>query len=208
MTRHLSEAERRAQILVAARETFVSKGYLSARVEDVAARAMLSKGAVYFYFKSKRELFDALVAEDVAVMTRLMDAVAADGRAPLVRLVELGTSYLAHFAGLEDPPSFFLLMNELAVRDEAVRASMTETHERFVQRIAALIREGIDDGSFRDVDPLAAALVLKAMVDGMAGQFAIGIRPDVARLSTDGIRLILEGLSAAPRAHANPGGPR
>ena len=207
MTRHLSEAERRAQILVAARETFVSTGYLASRVEDVAARARLSKGAVYFYFKSKRELFDALVAEDVALMMAFLDAAARDPRPPLVRLVELGTSYLRHFGGLATPPSFFLIMNEMAIRDEAVRASMSETHQRFLERIAELIREGVADGSFRDVDPLAAALVLKAMVDGMAGQSAIGIPLDVGRLSGDGIRLILEGLSAAPSARSPEGGP-
>ena len=38
-------------------------------------------------------------------------------------------------------------------------------------------------------------MMLKAFVDGLAGQSAIGIRPDVARMSTDGIRMILEGLA-------------
>lgn len=207
MTRHLPEAERREQILRAARSVFVEDGYLSARMDDVARRARLSKGAVYFYFKSKRELFDALVAEDLAVMTGFLDEATQHGSPPLARLVELGTRYLHHFAGLETPPQFFLLMNEMAIRDESIRARMTETHLRFVDRIADLIREGVAEGSFRDVDPLAAALVLKATVDGMAGQSAIGIRPDAARLSTEGIRLILEGLAAPQRDPAPEGGP-
>ena len=61
MTKHLSETERRAQILRAARSVFIEKGYLAARVEDVAKQAGMSKGAVYFYFSSKRELFLALM---------------------------------------------------------------------------------------------------------------------------------------------------
>ena len=64
MTKHLSEAERRSQILRAARAVFIEKGFLAARVEDVAKRASLSKGAVYFYFSSKRDLFMALVQEE------------------------------------------------------------------------------------------------------------------------------------------------
>ena len=140
-------------------------------------------------------------------MMGFLDAAARDPSPPLVRLVELGTRYLSHFGGLATPPSFFLIMNEMAIRDEAVRACMSETHQRFLERIAELIREGVADGSFRDVDPLAAALVLKAMVDGMAGQSAIGIPLDVGRLSGDGIRLILEGLSAAPSARSPEGGP-
>ena len=38
-------------------------------------------------------------------------------------------------------------------------------------------------------------MMLKAFMDGLTGQAAIGIRPDVERLTTDGIRLILEGLA-------------
>jgi len=66
MTRHLPEHERRAQILRAARHVFLAKGYNATRIEDIAARARLSKGAVYFYFDSKRAIFDALVDEDAA----------------------------------------------------------------------------------------------------------------------------------------------
>ena len=47
--------------------------------------------------------------------------------------------------------------------------------------------------------------MLKAFVDGMAGQSAIGIRPDVKRLSTDGIRIILEGLGSV-ESHAESTG--
>ena len=61
MTKHQSESERKAQILTAARDVFVARGYADARVEDVAKKAGLSKGAVYFYFPSKRHLFMALV---------------------------------------------------------------------------------------------------------------------------------------------------
>ena len=48
MTKHLSESERRAQILRSARAVFIERGFEAARVEDVAKRAGLSKGAVYF----------------------------------------------------------------------------------------------------------------------------------------------------------------
>lgn len=205
MTRHLSEAERRAQILRAARALFVERGYLSTRVEDVARRARLSKGAVYFYFKSKRELFDALVEEEQAVTLSFLEGAARDQRPAAIKLIELGTSYLDYFAGLKTPPRFFLLMSEMAIRDEHVRERVNAIHQLFVERLAALIEQGAAEGSFRALDPMAAAMLLKAMVDGLAGQSAIGIRPDVRRLSTDGIRLILEGLAVAPRAAPEPG---
>ncbi len=200
MTRHLSEAERRAQILRAARSLFVENGYLATRMEDVAKRAHLSKGAVYFYFNSKRTLFDALIEEEHATTLSFLEAAANDPRPAAQKLIELGWQYLNYFAGLKSPPRFFLLMSEMAIRDEAIRERATEIHNRFVDQLTSLIGEGIEDGTFRAQDPRAAALLLKAFVDGLAGQSAIGIRPDVKRMSSDGIRLILDGLGVVAEA--------
>ena len=207
MTSHAPEAERRAQILRAARAVFIERGYLATRVDDVARRAGLSKGAVYFYFKNKRALFDALVDEEHANTRSFLETAAADPRPAHEKLMELGIGYLDYFAGLKSPPRFFLLMSEAAIRDESIRESTVAIHRQFVARVAELIDEGIQSGQFRDVDPQAAALMLKAVIDGLGGQSAIGERPDVARLSTDGIRLLLEGLLSdkarglSPRRH-------
>lgn len=194
MTRHLSESERRAQILRAARAIFIERGYLAARVEDVAKRANLSKGAVYFYFDSKRAIFDALVDEEHAITISFLAEAERDTRPAQVKLVELGTKYLDYFAGLKSPPRFFLLMSEMAIRDEELRAKVNAIHERFVDRIAQVVQQGIDEGVFAPYDPRAVGLMLKALIDGLAGQSAVGVRPDVDRLSTDGLRMLLMGL--------------
>jgi AcrR family transcriptional regulator len=151
---------------------------------------------VYFYFESKRTLFAPLVEEEHATTLSFLQAAATDPRPAADKLVELGTQYLHYFAGLKSPPRFFLLMSEMATRDEVTRQRATQIHNHFVDLLTKLIGEGIKDGAFRQQDPRAAALMLKAFVDGMAGQAAIGIRPDVKRLSTDGIRLILDGLGS------------
>jgi AcrR family transcriptional regulator len=200
MTRHLSEAERRAQILRAARAIFIERGYLAARVEDIAARAGISKGAVYFYFDSKRELFDALVEEELAVTHSFLAEAERDHRPAVVKLVDLGRRYLDYFAGLKTPPRFFLLMSELAIRDEDLRRRVNGVHEQFLAATERVIAQGIAEGAFRDYDPRAIALFLKAFIDGLAGQSAVGVRPDVERLANDGIRMLLTGLVAQPGA--------
>ncbi len=194
MTRHQSETERRAQILRAARAVFIEHGYLAARVEDVAKRARLSKGAVYFYFDSKRAIFDALVEEEHAITVSFLEEADRDMRPAPIKLVDLGKKYLDYFAGLKTPPRFFLLMSEMAIRDESIRVRVNGIHHRFVARIAAVVRQGMDEGSFAEYDPLAVAQMLKAIIDGLAGQSAVGARPDVERLTSDGIRLLLLGL--------------
>ena len=169
-------------------------------MEDIAKRAQLSKGAVYFYFGSKRELFHALVDEEHANTVRFLEEAASDPRSGPEKLIEVGIRYLDYFAGLKSPPRFFMIMTEMAIRDDEIRARVNQIHDRFVKEVAKLIQDGIDVGVFRDLDPEAVSIMLKAFIDGLAGQAAVGIRPDVQRLSADGVRLILEGL-----IQANPG---
>lgn len=196
MTKHLSEAERRAQIMRSARAVFIERGFVSARVEDVAKRAGLSKGAVYFYFSSKRELFLALVREEHENTYSFLDDAETDLRPAAIKLLDLGKRYLDYFAGLKSPPRFFLMMCEQGIRDEEIREECQAVHERFVDAATRMLAQGMAEGSFRQADPIAVAQMLKAMIDGMAGQSAIGLRPDRDRLLGDGLQMILYGIVA------------
>lgn len=63
--RRRRKEERPADIVAAALEVFAEKGFAGARVEEIARRAGLSKGAVYLYFATKEELFRAVVRDTV-----------------------------------------------------------------------------------------------------------------------------------------------
>ena len=199
MTKHQTEGERRSQILRAARAVFIQKGFLAARVEDVAKRAGLSKGAVYFYYSSKRQLFLALVQDEHDTTYSFLETAEQDDRPAMVKLLDLGQRYLDYFAGLKSPPRFFLMMSEQGIRDEEVREECQAVHQRFVDAASRLLAQGMSEGSFREMDPVAVAVMLKAMIDGLAGQSAIGIRPDRDRLLGGGVDLLLNGLKPLER---------
>ncbi|MET1114220.1 MAG: TetR/AcrR family transcriptional regulator [Comamonas sp.] len=57
---------RPGELLEAALDLFVAKGYAATRVEEVAARAGVSKGTLFLYYPSKEELFKAVVRESIA----------------------------------------------------------------------------------------------------------------------------------------------
>jgi TetR/AcrR family transcriptional regulator len=67
---HTRRARRRkarpGELLAAALDLFVEKGYAATRVEDVAKRAGVSKGTLFLYFPSKQELFKAVVRENIS----------------------------------------------------------------------------------------------------------------------------------------------
>ncbi len=56
---------RPAELVSAALELFVEKGYAGTRLDDVAGRAGVSKGTLYLYFENKEELFKAVVRENI-----------------------------------------------------------------------------------------------------------------------------------------------
>src|SRR4028119_545272 len=57
---------RPSELLDAALEIFVERGYAAARLEDVAAKAGVSKGTLYLYYDNKEELFKAVVRRSIA----------------------------------------------------------------------------------------------------------------------------------------------
>lgn len=198
MTKHLSEQERREQILSAARDEFIRKGYASTRVEDVAKRASLSKGAVYFYFSSKRALFTALVLDEHERTYAFLDEAERDDRPALDKLLDVGLRYVTYFAATESPPRFFMMMSELGTRDGDIRDECQAVHQRFVDAVTRILAQGIAEGSFRPADPHATAQLLKAMIDGFAGQAAVGVPIDVGQLVHGAFHTLLRGILAKP----------
>jgi len=74
---------RPGEIVEAARDEFVEKGFSAARIDGIAARAGVSKGLVYVYFPSKEALFEAVVRSTVVpIFDRAAALIAADDRMP------------------------------------------------------------------------------------------------------------------------------
>jgi AcrR family transcriptional regulator len=86
--RRRSEA-RPGEILEAALAVFSEKGFAAARLDDIAARAGISKGALYLYFETKQDLFRAVVRETVVPNLAAVEAFAGQGGLAFGDLVRL-----------------------------------------------------------------------------------------------------------------------
>lgn len=71
------KAERPDEIVAAAIEVFAERGYAAARLDDIAARAGVSKGAIYLYFSTKEDIFRAVIEQGVAPNLGLIQQVIA-----------------------------------------------------------------------------------------------------------------------------------
>ncbi len=198
MTRHLPEATRREQILGAARKCFIERGYHPTRMEDIAATAGLSKGGVYFHFDSKREVFDALVEAEFLDSMNVIQQITGGERPILEKMQALAQTFVEHFGTVPDAPRFFVVMGEMALRDPDLAAKLRDRQGVFIDEVAKLIEQGVAEGLLRQVEPRAAAALLKALVDGVEGLSALAYPIDMGQLLTTGLDFVMRGLLATP----------
>jgi AcrR family transcriptional regulator len=157
-------AERKAQILAAASNIFLQKGFDAARMEDIAAGAGLSIGGVYWYYKSKEEvilgLMDAITNTDLGDLHALLDAPGT--------VVERLKGYVrASIPPTEKLSPLFYDFYGLSGRDPRVRSRLQAYFRAYRQVIAALLAQGVARGEFRPLDVERLAILFAALYEGM-----------------------------------------
>jgi AcrR family transcriptional regulator len=89
------KADRPAEIIQAALAVFAEKGFAAAKLEDIARRAGVSKGAIYLYFETKEDIFRAVVGQAIAPNIAAVKAMAAAHPGPLADLLRGVTGHIA-----------------------------------------------------------------------------------------------------------------
>src|SRR5213594_2772201 len=149
---------RPAEIVSAALDVFVERGFAATRLEDVARRAGVTKGTVYLYFKNKDALFKAVVRETIVPVIAQGEALAqsftGSARELLERLVREYWRLVGETALAGIPK---LMMAEAATFPELTRFYYDEVVARGHRLMAGVIERGIKSGEFRRVDVMVAA---------------------------------------------------
>lgn len=89
------KADRPAEIVQAALSVFAEKGFAAAKLEDIAKRAGVSKGAIYLYFETKEDIFRAVVGQAIAPNVGAVKAMAAGHPGPLADLLRGVATHIA-----------------------------------------------------------------------------------------------------------------
>lgn len=139
-----------------------SKGFQAMSVRDLSHEANLSMGALYSYFKSKEELLDMIRNLGSRIMNRVLAGEIQPDAAPPERLIQAIEAHL-YMSEQMKPWFYFNYMEAKNLsREEQKKAIEMELHTEGL--FAGIIKDGIDKGSFREVDPNLTAAVLKAML--------------------------------------------
>jgi AcrR family transcriptional regulator len=181
---HERRARTRAQLLRAAGTVFADRGYHSATLDDVLAEAGVSRGALYHYFRSKHELFLALLKEHMTTGMHDAGAVIERRGTDNDAVATAAGGFLDRVA--RDPRWLPLLLEFLAVgcRDSEARAGVVDNFLRPArEQTAALIRHTEPDQ--RPLVALSAdelAVGVAALINGLAIERAFdpdAIPPDL-----------------------------
>ena len=158
--------EVRARVLQAAAEVFAERGFAAASLDQVAAAAGFTKGAVYSNFASKDELFLALMADEV---TRRVDAVEEAMRTTtdLPGVLAAVSAELSHRDAAWQ--LLFLEFWQRAVRDPDVRRAFVTSRRDLRSRIADVVARFLAEHPARaGWDAGALTVVLIALSNGLA----------------------------------------
>lgn len=144
---------RPSELLEAALHLFVDKGFAATRLEDVAARAGVSKGTLYLYFENKDALFKAVVQEGIIPVIAENEAIAAKHSGCSFELLELLLQNWwtkigqTAFAGIPK-----LIVSEARNFPELASYYYDNVISRGRALVASALRRGMDSGEFRSMD--------------------------------------------------------
>jgi AcrR family transcriptional regulator len=155
----LPRSERRAQLLGAAREVFVANGYHAAAMDEIAARAGVSKPVLYQHFPGKLDLYLALLdasAEALVGAVRAALMSTQDNAERVARTIEAYFTFIA-----DDDGAFRLVFESDLTSEPQVRQRVDDVNHACAQMVSDVIAEDTDL-------PPGAAMLLAIGLTGSA----------------------------------------
>jgi AcrR family transcriptional regulator len=153
------------RILDVAKELFTRRGFSNVAIRDICRAADVTPPTVYYYFKNKEALFDAVVRKGVSMkefITRLSDeSTKAEG--PEEKLRAFTRTYLAYFP--MDRLNVGFYVRDSTKLDSVGRNSLMTELNSILSILTAIVRKGIAARVFRDTDPTMAAECLLGMMN-------------------------------------------
>ena len=191
-----NQLDRKSQILEAAFEVFINKGYSKTTMDDIVESSGLSKGALYHYYKNKKDLFLSLIdhweiytfknfykkeSNDI----KASDTLRAFGQNVLETL---GNKKYAYIAEIE----FWSLSNY----DQDIKDRSQRLYDKLLNLFEKVVKKGIKQGEFKELDIRKTAMIILAVFQGV-NWFVVFNEKSVPPKSyiEDSIELIIKSIS-------------
>ncbi len=191
----MTEHESKAHILATALAVFAEKGFAKASMNDIVRASGLSKGGVYWHFKSKDDLITAIFDQFFVEQLALLDAVLVGEGTAVAKLNQLaaftgdGVAELA--AQFPSPLEFYAL----AARDDSLKDHLQGHFQNYREKIEALAEQGMANGEFQTHNSTDIANTIMALFEGLLLLWAVDPENiDLSMKVETAVQLLLQGL--------------
>lgn len=195
--REREQMMRREMILEAAKQLFEEKGYGPTTVDEIAAQAELGKGTIYSYFKSKEEIYIALLEKVLIGLKVRVDAALQKSESAVENLHALYDVFISYhnenkgFADtllVQTDDQLFARLGHLA---DGLKAKFTE----WVEFVAGVLQKGIVQGEFIAMDVKKVAKIIIGIIFGIIVENKMGqIDEDLFNYRESVFQLVLGGI--------------
>lgn len=187
----MTASQRREQLLAVSRRLFAEKGFEGTSVEEIAARAEVSKPVVYEHFGGKEGIYAVVVDREVQALTAALSGALDEGGHPKVLLERTALALLSYIEASED--GFRIL-----VRDSPV-AQATGTFSSLIGDVATQVEHLLaHQFRTRGLDPKVAPIYAQMLVGMVAltGQYWLDARsPKKTEVAAHLVNLAWNGLA-------------
>lgn len=195
MPHHEPEDLRKEQILKSAFECFSERGFESVTMEEIAKEAGLSKGAVYWYFKSKDELILELIKNWSKASENILYKMAKECSPD-----ELLYQYPAYILKEMDLKNHYKLLFHLWARsidNKEVYRHISENYAEWNQKAVEFLQSGISKKIFKpDLDPEIIADTIDGLFNGLMIQWHMDKKMDFEKCWKTSIDMLMDGIKA------------
>ena len=193
MTIHQTEDVRREQILDAATHLFVEHGYEDTTVDEIAKNAGLSKGAIYWYFKSKLDILFAIT--DRFVRDEQMGVVRmAEGEVGPEAIYKSHASLYQEKLSSPEHDQILCQLYTLATRFPEIREKLTSYYHEWDNTVVVLINRAIERGAFRTANALHVSQAISALYYGLFSRQQLDPDIDVLGVIETATKLFYDAL--------------
>ncbi|HMB20520.1 MAG TPA: TetR/AcrR family transcriptional regulator [Spirochaetota bacterium] len=178
----------RQEILDTARKLFLQYGYNGISMRTIASKAKLTTGAVYFHFKNKREIYETICHEALNILNRLFKEGIDSRETSPKKLISTFDSYLTFYNEYRD---YYNILMEykgefLDTEDpDPGKNEITRRTGELLDMMAEVFTEGVNEGTFRNLDPHTVAFFLSSVTEGMLQFKKFGVHNTIGRDDND-----------------------
>jgi len=187
----------REKIIEAAAKCFSERGYTKTTMDKIAEEAGVSKGTLYWYFKSKEELFVELKERQISKVLKQLENLFAQKKAFNIKLMRAISTYFSYLVP-EKREVARLNVEFLSEAPKIPRLNrmLKRQYQRVLDLIRSTIEKAMERGELRkDIDPGTLSMILLAMLDGLELHWAVlGVDFDWEKVKETLLDVLMKGL--------------